>query len=205
MRCDDDADFKKWIEEKKYQSPKIVNECINLMSAQVVQNLLSRITQNMFFAIIADETRDVQNKEQLSLCIRSVDDKFCVHEDFVSMIHVEKTDAESLSKEIKDKLNTFGLTLQNCRGQGYDGAATMIGRLNGVGARIQREESTAITVHCLAHSLNLCLQDAAKTCDMVRNSISLIKDITQLILNSPKRHLVFQRIQTDSARDASNL
>ena len=40
---------------------------------------------------------------------------------------------------------------------------------------------------------------------MVRNSISLIEDITQLILNSPKRHLVFQRIQTDSAPDASNL
>ena len=54
-------------------------------------------------------------------------------------------DAESLTTEIKDKLNTFGLTLQNCRGQGYDGAATMIGRLNGVGARIQRDESTAIT------------------------------------------------------------
>ena len=46
-----------------------------------------------------------------------------------------------------------------CRGQAYDGATNMQSRNSGVAARISQEEPAAIPVHCLAHNLNLCLQD----------------------------------------------
>ena len=45
------------------------------------------------------------------------------------------------------------LSLNQCRGQGYDGAAAMSGRFNGVSTKIQQEEPRAIPVHCFAHSL----------------------------------------------------
>ena len=38
----------------------------------------------------------------------------------------------------------------------------MLGHLKGVATQMRKEEPTAIHVHCLAHCLNLCLQDAAK-------------------------------------------
>ena len=44
------------------------------MSNAVVRGILSKIRDAQFFAILADETRDMQNKEQLAICIRWIDD-----------------------------------------------------------------------------------------------------------------------------------
>ena len=38
----------------------------------------------------------------------------------------------------------------------------MSGIRNGIQALVKQEESKALYVHCLAHNLNLCLQDASK-------------------------------------------
>ena len=46
--------------------------------------------------------------------------------------------------------------------QTYDGASTMSGRSSGVQARIHEVIKRAIFVHCMAHKLNLALQDATK-------------------------------------------
>ena len=71
-----------------------------------------------------------------------------------------------------------------------DGAAAMSGYLNGVASKIKLEEPTAFIVHCLAHCLNLCLQDATRICIPIRDCIELIKDLVKLIKYSPKR-LIF--------------
>jgi hypothetical protein len=43
------------------------------------------------FAIIADESSDVYQKEQLALCLRYVDKKGKVVERFLGIVHVENT------------------------------------------------------------------------------------------------------------------
>lgn len=52
-------------------------------------------------------------------------------------------------------------------------------------------------MHCLAHCLNLCLQDSARKCETVRNALDLVIEICKLIKYSPKRSLVFQRCKED--------
>ena len=47
------------------------------------------------------------------------------------------------------------------RGQAYDRSVNMSGHLRGVAARFNKEEPAVLHVHCLAHSPNLCLQDAS--------------------------------------------
>ena len=41
------------------------------------------------------------------------------------------------------------------RGQGYDGAAAISGKLNGAQAYTRKVVPTALYVHCAAHSYNL--------------------------------------------------
>ena len=83
-------------------SPEIVHECIILMRTNcVVRSILNKIHDLNFFAILADETRDVHNKEQLTTCIPWMDDQLDIHEDFVGLVHVEQTDAKSLYLAIK--------------------------------------------------------------------------------------------------------
>ena len=54
--------------------------------------------------------------------------------------------------------------MQNCRGQGYDGAGNMAGKYQGTAARIQREYPLALYVHCASHRLNLCI---VKSCEIL--------------------------------------
>ena len=72
----------------------------------------------------------------------------------IGMVHVEKTDATSISTAIKDVSCLFHSA---CRGQGYDGCSVMMGHLTGVATQLRQTEPAALQVHCFAHSLNLCL------------------------------------------------
>ena len=69
--------------DNDYLSLEIVNElCFTIMGNQLLRHLLDEIrTNSNMFAILADETRDVSNFEQLCICIRWVDQHFDIHED----------------------------------------------------------------------------------------------------------------------------
>ena len=88
---------------------------------------------------------------------------------------VPDTKSETLYKVIIDILIRCNLPIEMCRGQAYDGAANMQGRRTGVGARILSENNAVIPVHCLAHSLNLCLQGVEKPIISLRNALESVK------------------------------
>ena len=71
----------------------------------------------------------------------------------------------------------------------------MAGNISGVSTRITAEEPKALYVHCLAHSLNLCLQDCSRNCDCVKNALSLASDLARLIRASPKRLALFKNLK----------
>lgn len=48
-RCEDVPQLRRWLENKDYQSPEIVNELINLMAKEVLRGLVSDINSVMFF------------------------------------------------------------------------------------------------------------------------------------------------------------
>lgn len=91
--------------------------------------------------------------------MRRVDKNYGINEDLVGVVEVEMTDAATLTSTLKDVLLRCNLQLAQCRVQAYDGASNMAGHLSGVSTRITNEEPKTLYVHCLAYSLNLCLQD----------------------------------------------
>lgn len=54
------------------------------------------------------------------------------------------------------------ISLSLCRGQAYDGAATMQGWRKGVVTQIRDWNPAALPVHCFGHCLKLCLQDVGR-------------------------------------------
>ena len=86
-----------WLETHNYLSHNIVDKMISLLGTTLLHSLLSKIHTTMWFSIIADETCDVSNHEQLTLCIRWVDDDYSVHEDFIGMVYVHSTTSDSCS------------------------------------------------------------------------------------------------------------
>jgi len=84
-----------------------------------------------------------------------------------------------------------------CRGQCYDGASVMSGKITGVSQRILDDEPRAVYVHCLAHSLNLALQESARDLPIYRDMLEYTKDIVNLIRASPKRSALLSSLQDD--------
>ena len=60
---------------------------------------------------------------------------------------------------------------------------------------MKQVQSSALHVHCLAHSLNLCLQDAARVCTPIRDCLHLVMELVQLIKWSPKRSTLFEQLK----------
>jgi hypothetical protein len=114
LRAQDKSELKRFISDQKYMSPEIVNECIRLMGQSLLRTLLKEIQEARYFAILADETRDINNKEQLVLCIRWVDSSFITHEDMIGLVQVDKTDSNTLCSAIKDVLIRCCLPLSQC-------------------------------------------------------------------------------------------
>ena len=80
---------------------------------------------------------DISNKEQLTICIRWVDEQLEAHEDFFGFYDIPDIGAETLVSAVKDVLLKLQLPLANCRGQCYEGASNMLGHRAGVAKRIQ--------------------------------------------------------------------
>lgn len=120
----------------------------------------------------------------------------------LELINVPKTDADTMSHLIKDFLIRMSLPISKCRGQAYDGAASMSGHINGVAAQIQRVEPGAIFVHCLAHCTNLCLQEVGKQILCIREALDLVMELSQLIRYSPKRLSLFESLMAQVSQGA---
>ena len=87
-----------------------------------------------------------------------------MYKDIIELIDVDRTDVATLVAVIKESCREMALSLDNCHGQAYDGAFNIAGHLNGVAAPMLKVVPKTYYVHCLAHSLNLCLQDCASSC-----------------------------------------
>ena len=195
QQAQDCLQMKTWLCRREYISPEIVNELIKIMGQTVLRQILAEIKSTMFFSLIADEASDISHNEYINISIRWVDSDFDIHEDALGLVQLPDTKAATLFSVIKDVLIRCSLPISQCRGQAFDGASNMSGVRNGVQALIKQEESRALYVHCLAHSLNLCVQEVTRKCVNVRNVMDFIYELVQLIKFSPKRLHVFESLK----------
>ncbi|XP_025208755.1 uncharacterized protein LOC112604102 [Melanaphis sacchari] len=56
----------------KYISPRIQNEIITICGDIILHKLIKMVNESECFSVLADETSDVSNKEQLALCVRYI-------------------------------------------------------------------------------------------------------------------------------------
>ncbi|XP_053119697.1 52 kDa repressor of the inhibitor of the protein kinase-like [Hemicordylus capensis] len=150
-----------------YLSPAVQNEFIHLMASTVRKSLLRGICKARYYGLMFNSTPDLAHREQMSQVVRYVEidyESHTVHvrETFLGFIELSRKDAESLTKDILDKLEKDGMELKYCRSQCYDNAAVMAGYRSGVAQRIREKNNLAVFVNCDNHSLNLVGVHAAQ-------------------------------------------
>ena len=85
--------------------------------------------------------------------------------------------AESLDHKICTFLESNNISIEKCRGQGYDGASVMSGQYTGLQKRIKQKSNNAEYIHCAAHNLNLVLNDSVNNISEMIVFYSLINQI----------------------------
>ncbi len=170
-----------------YTSADIQNEMIKIMGINIMRKIATDIHASPFITIMADETADTSNVEQVSIFIRYITDELEVHEDFLGSYSVPSIDAAMLVSAIKDVLLRMNISFDKLRGQCYDGASAMSGSKNGVAKCISDIEPRALFTQCYGHALNLAASDTVKKSKIVKDALNLTQEIAKLIKYSPRR------------------
>lgn len=178
-------------ENATYLSPNIQNQIIGSCNKIILGKLVRDVNESGCFSLVADETTDISNVEQLSVCVRYVKNNL-INEHFLQFIPIENTSAENISNNLITFLKSIGMNMENLCGQGYDGASAMGGKISGVQARIREVYPAALYVHCASHSLNLAISKSCEVPD-IRNTLGIIEKC-YAFMNTPKREAVLLRM-----------
>ncbi|XP_008178902.1 52 kDa repressor of the inhibitor of the protein kinase-like [Acyrthosiphon pisum] len=111
-------------------------------------------------------------------------------ESFLKFVPVDDVSGQSLANHIITELKGLNIEIKNLRGQGYDGAASMSGKLNGVAALIRKEYPSALYIHCSAHNLNLWVERY--------NSIETFNEFFPAIIYCLEEMITWKDIDTSS-------
>jgi hypothetical protein len=183
-------------------SKTIQNEIITTIGDVIRSKIVAKIKKAKFYSLLADETTDVSVTEQMTICIRYVDEletslsnktetsglrpKYILREDFLGFVEVTNATGENLAKLLVTELQNAGVPLTYLRGQGYDGGSNMSGKNKGVQSLIIAQQPLAFYTHCFNHALSLCV---GKACDVVpvRNMVGIVITISWFLHGSAKR------------------
>ena len=202
LRSKDFLKLKEWFEKKteKYTSHDIQNELLKLMAHQILRDLTDEM-RDSFYATICDEYTDISNNEQLTLCLRWVDELFNIHEDFLGFYQLENIKSDTIVSAIRDVLLRTQISLDNCRGQCYHGASNMLGKKSSVAKQILDIQPKAFATHCHCHSLSLSVKETTKESKILSDTMDTSGEIAILVKYSPKREQKLESIKVTYQED----
>ncbi|XP_028092674.1 zinc finger MYM-type protein 1-like [Camellia sinensis] len=170
-----------------YHSHGIQKQILSIFSDKIQRFIREEINDGKF-CILVDESEDESKREQMAIVLRFIDKYGFIKERFFDIVHVLDTTSATLKEEICIVLSRHNLSVQNIRGQGYDGASNMSGEWTGLQALFCAECPFAYYVHCFAHRLQLALVRASKLVISINQFFSYLTRAINIVGSSCKRH-----------------
>ena len=158
-----------------------------------MRNLLKPV-RSCIFPVMCDEYTEVPIKEQLTFCMRWVNNDLEFFEKFLGFYKIPDIKIRTIVIVMKDILLRYQLKPDMCRGQCHDCASNMLRKLFGVATQFFAEQPKSYYTHCHAHSLLLWIKDAIKSTKILRDTMGTAAEITILIKYSPKRENILGSI-----------
>lgn len=173
-----------------YLSKNIQNEIIGIIAQTVKEKIINEVKASQYFSIIVDSTPDKSRTEQVSVIVRYVhidSNVVKVKEHFLGFLESTDTTGLGLTQLVLRELELCELSINNCRGQGYDNGSNMKRKNLGMQAHIKSLEPRAFFVPCSAHSLNLLVNDGAKCSQYAVGFFKTVQNLYNFFATSTKR------------------
>ena len=94
-------------QQPNYTAHKVQNEFLSNTGLHILQQIASRTQTAKFFTVMLDTATDPDNKEQVVLVFRWVDDDLCSREDFLGLHLTDSITLQALVAIIKDTILRF--------------------------------------------------------------------------------------------------
>ena len=163
------------------------------MSNLVLRSLSKKVEGNLY-STMNDEYIDCSNHEQLTFCLRWVK-SLKAHETFLGLYEIPGIKSSTTVSVIKDILTRCQLSMENVRGQCYDGASNMLGKTSVVSEELQKLQPKVNYTHCHAHSFSLSVKDITKKVKTLGDTMGTAREVIVLINYSPKRENILGKIK----------
>jgi hypothetical protein len=146
---------------------------------------MNKIKHLKHFAILLDCTRDAGCVENTTVILRYFDTETgFIEEHSFGFIAVQEITAATLTDTILRELQSLGLNINDCHGQGYDSGANIAGVNLCVKRKILAISPRAFFAACDCHNWNMLSGDAAKSSRMAVSFFGLIQRIYTLCSRS---------------------
>lgn len=145
--------------------------------------MVSTFCNNNYFSIIIDESNDCTVSKNLSIVVRTFDEK--CRDRFLSLESISDPSAKGIVEKILEVLETNKISLKNLIGFTADNCNVMMGQINGVQARLKKLVPNLFVNGCICHILNLC-SSSAYLC-LPKDVEKFMKEISYYFCNSSSR------------------
>ena len=171
-----------------YCSTTIQNEIIDVICTLIRKHIVERVKKCRFYSVIADKVTDSANRKQVSLVIRYFDpESKTAAERLLDFTTCQLgVTGHAIAETILQLLQKNHLDPKLLRGQGYDGASNMAGKVKGAAAIITSKHPLALYFHCASHQLNLVVMKSAELIS-VKNLMGTCKKLHGFFYVHPKR------------------
>ena len=198
-----------------YTSKAVQNELLEEMADLIKDNVSTAVRNAGPWVVMADDTTDRANREQMALVVRYVAEKenaMVVKEDPVALVDVVDTlrhslgegelrmSGENLSKVVLKTVSELHLDMDKLVAQCYDGAASMSSLRVGVAAHVLAKAPLANYFHCSSHAMNLAASMMNRV-EVIRNALGVLESIVVFITDSAKREELLRYTQSTELSD----
>ena len=167
-------------------------------AASVLLGKIKDELKGQYFAILADEYKDISKRELVAVCIRFMAGGL-IKERAVGFLDTADMTARGITEKILEIIAPLALDPKLCVGLCCDGASVMSGYKGGVQALLKETFPSAVYVHCNSHRLNLVLCTAAKASLEISSFFDNVNQIYSFFTGA-QRHARFMEIQKEMGR-----
>jgi len=171
----------------------INDNIINRIGTLIQSIIVNQIKECKKFSIMIDSTQDTGVLDQLAICVRYLY-KGKVEERLLSLVVFSDSSGLALFNLLCNILQSLSLSLTDVIGCSFDGAANMKGAYNGLQAHMKNSNPLIVCTHCLAHVLNLTMEDSAKKIVEAENLFGLVEQTAVFLSDSYKRMEVWKSV-----------
>lgn len=146
------------------------------LSSYVSSKLKDLLADCKYFSIALDESTDLSDTSQLLIFARMVFENFTTHEEMLSCVPLHRTTKGiDIFRAVEQKIIEFG-NINKLSGVCTDGAASMVGKFNGLKGIMKKNNIDVPFYHCAIHQESLC----AKSFNIKSTMDTVIKIVNKL-------------------------